>query len=493
LLKRAEYAFRNGIWKLDAESLKFRHQCFSTGDFKILHSIIRAVFLVLFFLPACSSVDRLYVKVDARLAQQDYLEADSLIEGQKAEYGQRNAVLYYLDRAMTLHLAGRYAESNAFLEKAEARIDELYTKSVTTETGAMLTNDNLLPYEGEDFEKVMIHVIAALNYVFLDEWDGALVEARKVDHKLNLFNDRYENKSIYKEDAFARYLSGMLYEAKGELNDAFIAYRKAYETYQDYQEQYKTPLPPPLPRDLLRVTAALGLTEEHQHYRGRFPSTEWDSQKKLEQQSELIFISYDGLSPRKEDFFIDVPIPDGQKGVYILQVAFPRFVPQPTDLSHAEVHMVGTKGAVASQRTFVVEDITAIAKKNLENRIGRITAKAIARATAKYIAAREIRKKAGDDPLARLFTDVGTNIYSIVSERADKRSWRTLPGEIRMVRLSVPPGSYTVAVEYYTFDRRFIMRKTYDVTVKAGEKKFLSQRVLGSLLYIKEKSGKRRG
>jgi len=86
----------------------------------------------------------------------------------------------------------------------------------------MLSNDLTLPYEGEDFETVLINVVAALNYVLLNQWDDALVEARKVDHKLNVINDRYDKKNVYKEDAFARYLSGILYEGKGELNDAFI-------------------------------------------------------------------------------------------------------------------------------------------------------------------------------------------------------------------------------------------------------------------------------
>ena len=54
---------------------------------------------------------------------------------------------------MTLHLSGDYENSNRYLEDAEKRIDSLYTKSITTESGAMFTNDNLLPYEGEDFEK----------------------------------------------------------------------------------------------------------------------------------------------------------------------------------------------------------------------------------------------------------------------------------------------------------------------------------------------------
>lgn len=433
-----------------------------------------------------------YVQVDDRLAQQQYAEADSLVERHKAQYGERNAVLYDLDRAMTLHLAGRYAESNTYLHAAETRMDQLYTKSLTAETGAMFTNDNLLSYEGEDFEKVMVNVTSALNYVYLGQWDEALVEARKVDHKLNLFNDQYAKKNIYKEDAFARYLTGILYEAKGELNDAFIAYRKSYETYQDYQKDYGTPLSPTLPRDLLRVTEALGLSEEHQAYREKFQDTRWPPQKEFGRQGELIFISLDGRSPFKEDFFIDAPIPDGRGGIYLLRVALPRFVPQPTDVAYAEVHLIGPQGAVASQRTFLMEDITAIAKKNLEDRIGRITAKAIARATAKFVAAREIRKKAKDNPLTQFLTDVGTNVYSIVSEQSDKRSWRTLPGQIRMVRLPVSPGSYTVAVEYYTFDQRLITRKTYEVAIQAGEKKFLSYRFLGTLEPIKSQRAKAR-
>ena len=436
-----------------------------------------SVFLIA--LPACGPITRHYAKVDDRLVRQAYLEADSLIKQHEAQYGSRNAVLYSFDRAMTLHFAGQYAESNSHLKRAEILIEDLYTKSVMTETGAMLTNDNLLPYEGEDFEKTMVNVIAALNYVFLGEWDEALVEARKVDHKLNLLNDRHEKKNVYKEDAYARYLSGILYEAKGELNDAFIAYRKAYETYQDYRKYYKTALPPPLPRDLLRVTEALNLREEHAFYRDLFPHTTWISQEGLDQQGELIFISYDGRSPIKKDFFIDAPVSDGQGGIYILQVALPQFVPQPTDLGNAEIHVMGSRGVVASQRTFLVEDITAIARKNLEDRIGRITAKAIARATTKYLASREIRKKAKGDPLAELLTDVGTNLYSILSERSDNRSWRTLPAKIKMARLVVPPGSYTVVVEYYTFNQRPIIRKTHEIVIKSGEKHFLSERVLG--------------
>lgn len=427
-------------------------------------------------LSGCGPAVHHYVQVDNLQSRQQFAEADAVIVKHKSDYGNRNAVLYDFDRGMMLHLAGQYAESNQSLAQAEDLIDQLYTKSVAAGAGSMLTNDNTLPYEGEDFEKVMINVIAALNYVYLGQWDEALVEARKVDHKLNLFNDKYEKKNVYKQDALAQYLSGVLFEAKGELNDAFISYRKAYEAYGDYKKNYGTPMPPTLPADLLRVTEALRLSEEHQDYLKQFPGARWTTEKELKGQSELVFVSYTGRSPVKEDFFIEAPIPEKRGGTYVLRVALPRFVPRSNKVKTAEVHLIpaaGSGGAV-SQRTFLTEDITVIARKNLEDRIARITAKAIARAVVKYQATREAEKKGG--PVAGLLA----NVAAVVTEQSDKRSWRTLPGQIQMARLAVPPGTYTVAVEYYDYTDGLIERKTFPaMTLKAGEKRFLGYRVLG--------------
>ena len=425
---------------------------------------------------SCAPPVQHYAKVDNLLAQGLYSEADSVIEKEGKQYGEKNEILYNLDRAMTLHLAGRYGESNNYLEKSEKKIEYLYTKSITTETGAMFTNDNFLPYEGEDFEKVMLNVIAALNYVYLHEWDDALVEARKIDHKLNLFNDKYEKKNIYKEDAFARYLTGIVYEARGENNDAFIAYRKAYETYTDYQKDYETPLPVTLPGDLLRITDVLQLSEEKHFYKEKFPDIKWTPEKEVAKQGEVIFFSLDGRAPLKVDFFIDAPIPDGRGGIYPLRIALPKFVIQPSKLDHVEVELINPEGVVSSQKMFLAEDIAAIAVKNLENRIARITAKAIARATAKYIASYELKKKTGDDPFAKFLVDIGTGVYSVASEQADKRSWRTLPAKIRMARLTANSGTYTLKVEYYASGNWLIAHKDFPVTIKAGEKKFLSNR-----------------
>ncbi|GAF99605.1 unnamed protein product, partial [marine sediment metagenome] len=80
----------------------------------------------------------------------------------------------------------------------------------------------------------MVNLFMALNYVGMGNWEGALVEARKVDNKLSVINSKYEEekKNVYKEDGFIRFLMGALYEAEGEINDAFISYRKAEEIYR---------------------------------------------------------------------------------------------------------------------------------------------------------------------------------------------------------------------------------------------------------------------
>lgn len=432
-------------------------------------------------LTACGPSLRNQQLVDQHLRSHRYADADAVVERNKSDYGDRNLLLYYLDRAFLLHLSGRYEESNRFFEKAASEIDRLYTQSLSTHAGAMLTNDNFLPYEGEDFETVLIHLFSALNYAALGRWDDALVEARQVDARLSLLNDRYTQKNVYKEDAFARYLAGILYETRGEFNDAFISYRKAYEVFQGYNKNYHTPIPSRLGLDLIRMAEALHLPEEQEEFKKRFPErVAVDSEEPSDREGEVVVVTYEGRSPVKEDYFIDAPVPDGSGGVYLVRVALPRFVPRPSKIGSVEVTFRQGE-TLLKQRADLVEDITAIAKKNLEDRIARISSKAIARATTKYIAARtakhQAKKKGGEG--AEILTDFLTNVYSLATEQSDKRSWQTLPAKIRLARLSLPPGEWAVRIAYYS-DQGLLIEERPIPTLKVerGKPQFLIDHLL---------------
>lgn len=449
-----------------------------------------------------------YAAVDEFLLKGDVSSADAEIEKNKANYGERNAVLYLMDRGMTLHMAERYAESNRQLEMAEQRIEDLFTTRVSAEAAAFLTNDNLLPYEGEDFEKVMINLVRALNYVYMGDMENALVEARKVDHKLDLINDRYAGKkNAYKEDAFARYLAGILYEAGGyqEQNDAWTSYRKSLRTFGDYTTLYSTPVPAVAVQDVLRLSDALGQNDILDEVKKEFPDVKWQSNKVLKGRGELVFISYNGRAPVKEDNFLDIPLsPEAIAYVFatskennqvkstvrgisaiqgqLIRVAFPKFMSQKSEVAYADVSLTPQDGSGGMEmRTVPMENITAIAIKNLDDRITRIAAKAVARAAVKKVLALAIQQKVEKEsgPMAGFLAGAVANAAAFATEQADKRSWRTLPDEIQLARIAAPPGTYNVEIKYIGKNGGVVGQKTISgIVIKAGEKRFVSNRMV---------------
>ncbi len=467
----------------------------------------RLLFIIsLFFLSACAPVSTHYVLVEKHLMAHDGASADAVVEKEQKGYGERNRLLYALDRGMTLSLSGQYEKSSQMLSDAAQIADELYTESLTRHGAALLTNDNLLPYSGEDFERVMIHLIAALNYAQLGELEGALVESRRVDTQLNSINDRYQDaKNGYKEDAFARYLAGVLYEAQGGsegMNNAFLSYRKAYETYRDWAATYGTAIPPMIGADLLRTTDALSLREEHEEYKKLFPGAIWTKNRDLKSQGEIIVISMHGKSPRKEDEFFDIVIdqniwssilstaiwqshvgsgnlpvsPAGQ----LVRLAFPKYIPEKSKVRHLNVSLSG-EGAPRSAQSVLMEDITAIAQRNLQDRIARIRIKAITRATIKAFAVKKASDKASEQVpgVGGFLLGKVAEAAAATTEVADKRSWRTLPDEIHLTRIVVPPGNYQVATQFVSqYGESVDTASPRSVSVKAGEKKLIVVRTI---------------
>lgn len=422
------------------------------------------------------SVNR-YLLIEASLRSHDPKGADAIVAAAEKDYGSKSRVLYGMDRGMTLQLAGDYQQSNAVLEQAEEELDRLYTRKIRTETLAFMTNDTALPYEGDPYEQVLINVLKALNYAVLGQWQDALVEARRIDHRLNVLSDRTKDTNAYRDDGFARYLSGILYESTGDVNNAFIAYRNAYETFESTRAWSHTAVPSQLREDLLRTAEAMHFTQELAEYRSIFPDTRWETSQALQQLAQVVVISYNGRAPRKEDQFLDLPISLGalqlvllnrglsqanrqsNRGVdtvlyglngRVVRVALPRLVPQKTHVPVDRVSLIPDNGTQVTLNTELVQSVTALADKALSERMAGITVKALARAATKFALAEGItrgaQQAAGKDagPWVGLLVGLLTKGLAVASEEADKRSWQTLPDEIHLARAWVPPGRYQV-------------------------------------------------
>ena len=302
------------------------------------------------------------------------------LQANEEEFGEKSSVLFNLEMGLLTHYGARYEESNSDVPGGRRRMEELYTTSISTEAAALLVNDNLLPYEGEDFEKVFVNLFLALNFAQMGDVEGALVEARKVDLKLKQYSRLYEGKNIYKQDAFVRYVMGVLYEAAGEINDAFISYRKAYEGYDEYAYLYGTPCPTFLKADLVRTAGLLGFDDERQQFEELF-GMRYARPKRNE--GSLLLIIHSGRGPVKEQNKLTVSIADADGVVHTFTVAVPKFVPRARGQVRYDASLEGAGQAMKIDAE-IAEDVTEIARKSLEDRLALAYLKAGGRAVLKF-------------------------------------------------------------------------------------------------------------
>jgi len=395
--------------------------------------------LIIIFITGCAVP--FHKKLDQYLAAGQYKEADELIESEKTNpkeniYSSKNELLYFFDKGAIRQMIGDYKQSSEYLEKAEDIIDKLYTKSLTDETWSFFSNDLNLNYTGEDFEQVMVNIIKTLNYMYEGDFDGAAVEARKINRKLNYFQDSYGEKAIYTDDAFARYLSGFAYEAIGAVNDAYIDYKKSLKAYQKYNTIYGTAVPSFIKGDILRMAYALKFYDEIDNFKKEWAeNVSFTKYNELKKSAEVMIVVYDGLPAYKID-----------------ERAMPKFV----NRGYA-VEKILVKDTDKEYTSIVAQDISKMAVKNLENKNLAILAKTLVRNVAKKVA-KEI-------PILSLF---------VGEEKADTRCWRTIPGRFQIVRFQVTPDSKRkIVAEIYLKGNSTPVQEIFEIYLKPGNKKVI--------------------
>lgn len=409
-------------------------------------------------------------ELNAKIAAGDYAGAESRIERDKlTSYRAKNSVLYYLDLGAVQHDGGKYKESDQSLGAAESRMEELYTKSVHKAAGTLLLNDNTMDYAGERFERALVNVYRALDYLWLGDRENALVEVRKLSGLLQMYVDQYGRaRTAYKDDAFAQYLSGLLYADGGQDDDARISLEAAQRAYRGYAGAYGTPAP-----SLKAPAAAAG-------------------------EGELVFLHLNGVAPRKISRSIQIAWNEAVAAVdatrndeaqagqarnairagllgEAITVAFPAYVQDPFQVASSEVECAGKTVSTA-----LVEDVSAIAQKDLAERQALIKTRAVARAAIKFILSKaavdEAKKKYGDKSFQALAARLATATISAATEVADTRAWATLPAQFRLARLSLPAGDQTVTVRYTNAAGAVLLTRTYPVTIRKGQRAYLHDR-----------------
>jgi hypothetical protein len=418
-----------------------------------------------------------------------YRHADHMLERNGYLQHPRNSLLYYMERGQMLHLQGLYDSSNLFLNLADGYIENKH-KSLGNAITSLMLNPMTVPYLGEDFERFMVHYYKALNYLYLGKTDDALVEARRISLSTQTQEDKFKpGANRYTKDAFALNVQGMIYEAAGMINDAFIAYRNAADVYlkEPNNSYYGVVMPMQLKQDVLRTAALMGFNDQLDFYGKKFNTT-YKTRDSSNAGGELVVFFERGMAPAKtEQNFILAQSGDGN-GVFVFNGPYGTF-DIPFDVSSANSSAASLKnfrtirvaipiyeprsynnvqGTItadgAAYSSELAEDINTIAPAVLKERIVKEVSNALLRQAFKLgmekgaseatkaavknnSKEKDEGKKERNAEAAALVTGLVVNMFNTATEKADTRNWQSLPAYIQYVRVPLKKGTNDIRLQ----------------------------------------------
>ncbi len=425
---------------------------------------IALFFIAIILVTGCVSYHDLSLAYQQQLQNGYYTKALEQLNKNKFLKKNRNKLLYYLEKGKLAYLAKDYKLSNEFFNKADDLI-ELDKKNINKQILGVLTNPEKENYKAEDFEKVAIHYYKSLNYIFLNQYDDALVEAKRINLELQKINDKYPEgkKNRYTSDAFALNLQGMLYEALGNVNDAFISYRNAIELYQKNDGNYfGVSIPNQLKQDVVNTAHVLGFYDEEKKFGDLFDK-KFD-RKYIDHKNVIVFWE-NGLIPYKsQTYFTFTALPGSNHGIVtftneelglslavptrnkssdnkfsdlnVLNISFPKYESRNAYYTKAVI----TLDEGISYELELIEDYNTIAKQSLKDRTVREIGKIVMRVAAKKIA---------EGVVANQNQNLGAlvGLFNAFTEKSDTRNWQTLPNKIYYSRVVLKDGSNTLKIK----------------------------------------------
>jgi len=380
----------------------------------------------------------------------------------KLQKKNEDALNDYLNLAGFAYEQHNYQQSNDYFDKAINKYRSYENKGVISASRtlnyitASFLNDNFLDYEGDGYEKVMMHNYKAINYLMLNDKEAARVEIRnsykkqmeekqkfaeeiaeykkdetkqvKTEKKLPRKKRKYKRskESIYKklkplfsgvnsahmpyQNPFAYYISALVYEENGEFDDAFIDIRKAAHFYPESK----------ILKEKLLYYAKKAYGKTSQEYQSLAKNSNINTN--LSDNRAEVFINISN-SPIKEQ--MKVPI---YMGGAMQFTSFPTFKLSETQADH--VLIKDEKGTIVAHSS-ILTDVDAIVINLFKERVPGIILRQVINVGSKTVATETISNKIDTgNALVSAAVGLGMSMVNAVTSKADLRGWSTLPSKI---------------------------------------------------------------
>lgn len=314
---------------------------------------------------------------------------------------------------------------------------------LSSTVASTLLDDNAIDYEGSDFERAMVYFYSALSYLNLGKLNEAMVDIRasydiqkfatakrekdiaKVNAKLKNYTfivpDKLEaeiNKNQQEVanaknkflNSYLFYVSGLIREAKGELNNALIDYKNALELY-------------PNNTYLLQNAIRLSAIYDRAYYNKltqQNPNVKTYNQQDYNKQTTVHIVYEQGFIPQKESFSINLLINNK-----LAKVALPVY--NASNVTPFNVNIAYNNNSITATE---IGNIYNMAKFNLNERFPYILLRQLTRISSKTALQSGLSDNGQDA------SGLGTALYFVgavasLTEQADLRGFYTLPALIQ--------------------------------------------------------------
>ncbi|MFN1833727.1 hypothetical protein AB2B38_000585 [Balneola sp. MJW-20] len=365
-------------------------------------------------------------------------------------YRSKDQVLFNLEGGMIHHFSGNYDSSFTYLSEAERLIEDNYTKSISRGISSMLINDTKLVYDGEPYEDIYINAFNALNFIHQGDFQGALVETRRMTFKLEQMDIRIKGiaDAFSKSDstgsldwspgtvnvqnsAMAHYLSAVIYAKLGRFDDARIEQEKLRIALNEQLKIRSFPLP------------------SQSHIASTTNPSEFN----------VLITAFSGQSPVK--YQNDVRLYWDPSDSY-LKFSLPSIRLHPSSVYSVRAVLNDNR----STDLEVIEEMDKVALDIYKAKEPVIYSRALLRTIIKSKGTNAIANKvAGENGTVAEILKFAGFIGMEATEKADLRGWQTLPGKVWMNLLKVPEGTNKVQIEYLGARGQLLYSESYDIEV----------------------------
>lgn len=449
---------------------------FSTSPCNIIYKVIFVLILFCsYFFSGCASlkpIDMGAIKSGFNRSKNSLSALERVVFSD--EKGQRKIVdgdvdpIFLLELGVAYFYLGRFAESNKILEEVyryyqteEDRAKISLSKAFLEAAESSLT-EGLGDYQLDNYEKVFLHSIKAINFLMLGDTVGARVEVerayilqknilekseselaelkQKYENKLHSLFGRVESKSQISESTFLEEFStdrlldraGLSRSEKQITQTVRSSYENAFTevlsslTFQLNGESGNA-LPP--------LRRAIKITDNQFVKRAKEKMEK--NENSLSKNDNFYLFVFEGFAPEKKSRALTFSNPFTGA---INHVSIARLVPQ--NLKKIDISLSSsTSGPIIIPSSLT--NINALALKQYEEELPYIVVKAMTRLVGQVVKDYYLRKELGQGGA------ILSSILNLAIERADIRTWTLLPGKILFLsqRCNTEKMMLSIAVE----------------------------------------------